>query len=53
MLHTFFGISALSLRVYSKICQDNFVQSVFPALNISERAYNHLLSIHHRWDIEQ
>ena len=53
ILHTFFGISALSVRVYSEVSQDDDVQSVFPALNISQRALNHLKSLHLTWETEQ
>ncbi|OTF78608.1 hypothetical protein BLA29_004831 [Euroglyphus maynei] len=49
-LHTYFGIAALSLRVYNEIAKEIFVQSIYPALNISQRAYKHLCSIHSEWN---
>ena len=46
ILHTFFGLSGLSLRVTSGIDEDPFVQAVSPILHISQRAFEHLKSLH-------
>ncbi|KAH7637905.1 geranylgeranyl transferase type-1 subunit beta-like protein [Dermatophagoides farinae] len=50
VLHTYFGLAALSLRVYNRINTEMDVQSIYPALNISQRAYKHLCSIHSEWN---
>ena len=45
VMHTFFGLSALSLRVKSGIAQDPFLEPVCPILHITERAFRHLQSL--------
>ncbi|XP_027196291.2 geranylgeranyl transferase type-1 subunit beta [Dermatophagoides pteronyssinus] len=50
VLHTYFGLAALSLRVLNQISTEIYVQSIYPALNISQRAYKHLCSIHTKWN---
>lgn len=42
-LHTFMGLSALSLIGYDGI------KSIHPALAISLDSFNHLLSLHKKW----
>lgn len=45
MLHTYLGISGLSLK------NEKLTTSVFPALNISQRAAEHLFKLHKEWDV--
>lgn len=42
-LHTYLGLAGLSLM------KDEGLKEVFPALNITVKAHNHLLSIHKKW----
>ena len=52
-MHTFLGISALSVRAHANVDgnKENKMQPVYPALNISMRAYEHLKSLHSQWNV--